>query len=983
MRYCNESPRSYSYGFVTRQFLLVAFALAFACVSLSAPAVTSPADESTTTSAETNGTTVAAVIDDGLVECNLKAASIDRVIEFICEHTGKPVVKMKKVVAELTIVTPGRIEPARALDLIYEALLREGFAVIESEDRIQLVPVEEVKQQDIMTISGDIPPDIAAQRSRLIRKVIDLKHAKADVVKSYIEPLLGKHAAVTPDNRTNQLIITDIVRNVEQYETMIRALDAVGFDQMQVKIIPVVHGDATEISALLKTFATGLANPTSKAAAPAAKPQPGRPPQPNQKGAPPAGAGPGAIIMPETRTNSIVVAAPLEQMERILELLAQLDVEKPQEVDIHLMQIEFADASEIADSVGRVIKRNVGKSLKDTIEITPTSRENALLILASERNFKMIEGVVKTLDTEEAQKQETRTYVLEHLDAEDTATELSDLYGSLQDSNPYYGYYSYSSRSRGSNSREAKFVAVARTNSLLVVAAPSEFETIEGLIKELDQPILVDDILPKIYYIENANAKDVEKVLNTVFDGEKKEERNLPYYYYDSRGSDTKKSVTGRLSGKVSFSADENTNSIIAITNNKLNYEIVDEMIAKLDIALPSLANTIVIPLEYESAVDLAMALNNLFGTPVKPPAQQKKEEEEELIARIFYNWGGDKKGDERPISSLIDRVRVVAHERTNSLMITAASHHFPVIQDLVASLDMPEPQVLVRIRVLEVKRGDSKKLGLRWTPDPSLFSPDDLENAIQVIGGLQIIDEFGGAGQGPRSASSSLLKGASYTQPLGSTNGIISSTVNLDLLLQLLLKNTDSQIIIQPDLYVNNNQKGRIFVGDNVPRVASTEQTPQGGTNVNVNNEDIGIDMEVTPKINEQDVVMMKVHLVTSQLSGQVRLGSDIVQKREYETEVGVKSGETMVLGGIRLSTEGKTVRKMPILGYIPILGYLFRSYDINNQSSDLYAFISPVVVDGETRARAVVKDVVEDAVGFDELLKEPLAPGVDAETE
>ncbi|CAN5486065.1 hypothetical protein BH09SUM1_BH09SUM1_23360 [soil metagenome] len=885
--------------------------------------------------ATTSPTLTAAVTEDTPIDFNLRGANIDAVVTFITQHTGKPVVKDKTVSPQLTITTPKKVTSYQALDLIYDALRIEGFAVIETEDLIQIVPAADTAKYDIMTFSGPLPPDVVRQRGRLIRRIIPLTNVRAGVMKAYLDPIIGKSAAVAADERTNKLLITDSVRNIERYEAILKELDVVGFDNMEVKVVPLEHADATVLTNIVtETIVKAAPSPT---------------------GGPDKAAGT-VVVMADVRTNSIIVAAPMERMNSVVDFISKLDNPKPKDVSVHVVQIEFADAGELANAVSDLFRKRSGKSMKDEIDVRATGQDNALLILASDENYRLIMDVVKTLDTEEAQKRETRKFELKHLDAEDTAKELGKLYGDMQSNNRGYNFFGGSSRSE----KEVTFVPITRSNSVMVIAPPSEFKLIESLVEEIDKPVNAEDILPKIYRIRNAKASEVEKVLNSVFGEEKSSNNNYYDFWYGGNNKDDKSGV-GRLTGKVKFSSDENTNSIIAITNNRMNYEVVDKMIEKLDTSIPELANTIIVPLQYADAVRLADTLNSLFGKPVAKPPAEKKEGDETTEVSSFYWWGADsaKKEGDRPISNLIEQVRFVPDPRTNAILVTTSAQNFPIVRQLVQDLDKEEPQVLIKVRIIEVTRTKDKRIGLRWTPDPSIYSQEDMDQAVRVLGGLDFIDTFGGKNGGDITAGNTNLNGRNFSSTMTGERGIISSSVNLNLLFQLLMKNLDAEIVINPTLYVSNNQKGHLFVGQNVPRLKGSQFTPEGSRNDSIDNEDIGINMDITPNISRNGQVVLSVMLTTAQLTGETRFGSDILQKREYNTKIAVAGGETMVVGGIRLGNDLSVVRKVPILGDIPFLGELFKNRNTNHSVTDLYAFITPEIVSTREHADTVTTEI------------------------
>ena len=134
-----------------------------------------------------------------------------------------------------------------------------------------------------------------------------------------------------------------------------------------------------------------------------------------------------------------------------------------------------------------------------------------------------------------------------------------------------------------------------------------------------------------------------------------------------------------------------------------------------------------------------------------------------------------------------------------------------------------------------------------------------------------------------------------------------------------------------------------------------------EGGQLFDYDHEDIGVIMEITPHINKNGDVVMTVSLETSQATGETRFGSDILQKREYDTQIAVRSGETMVMGGIRLTSQTETIRKIPLLGSIPYLGVLFRNRATVDSTTNLYAFITPSVVSDDERTQSITEEYEE----------------------
>src|SRR5262249_30713358 len=157
-------------------------------------------------------------------------------------------------------------------------------------------------------------------------------------------------------------------------------------------------------------------------------------------------------------------------------------------------------------------------------------------------------------------------------------------------------------------------------------------------------------------------------------------------------------------------------------------------------------------------------------------------------------------------------------------------------------------------------------------------FDADDKENSIIGNVNMTYKDVFAG----------SELANALHT-------GVLRSTVNLDVLIQFLAKNTDSRTRAEPRINVADNERGKLSVGSRIPFIAGSLSTPEGNRNDTFQYIDVGIILEVTPHINTDNEVTLKVRVEASQIRpGQTLFGGAIIDTRNYRTDISVKSGET-----------------------------------------------------------------------------------------
>jgi len=859
--------------------------------------------------------------EPGKIPINLKDAPIDQIVKFLSDKTGKVVFKSKDVQAKITISCPEPVTTERAIELIGRALRLEGVVVLELDDVIYLVPEKKLAEMPVQMVE----PLGKAPRVGFVQKVIPIKFADVLDVEGLIKPLLPEGSKLVADPRTRKIIITAPAHVLINLESVIGQLDVLEMKETQVRIFQLKHAVAEEIAPILETILQNAEAGSGEAKGPS---------RPGQK---PSGK-PGereVTVVAYKAANWILVRAPKEKLEAAAELIKELDRERPRELELNVILLTHAEARDLARQLSDLFRRRPRKkTIGDTVELTADDRANALIVLSSTANFELIKAIIAQLDTEEARQRETRSYPLKYADAEDAAEQLNDLYSQLSET--YYPWgYSYRRRDY---SVTARFVPERRTNTLIVIAAPTEFEQIEALINRLDQPISEAEVSPRIYHIRNIDAKELTDVLNQIFGVDEDRRTGGFSFYYRPR---TREREVGRLYGKVRFVHEPTTNSVVVITNNKENFPIIEALIESLDRTTVEYANTMVYELENADAADLADQLNSLFALPGAGGRPQGEGEQER-----FYSWllgTAGRREEERPISNLIGQVRVVPDTRTNSLLITTAVQNREVLGQLIKELDREAPKVLIKVRLVEIIRAQESRIGTRLSSDVSIFESRDL--------------------------NSGLLTAFGYTWEEITTDSVVTADVDLALLIQFLLRNFNSRVLSQPWQVVNDNKEARIFVGSEVPFITTSIQEP--GTTaekVSFDYKKIGTELVITPRINRSNKVVTTVQISASQIrEGETLFGGVITDTREYSTEVAVESGQTLVIGGIMRHEEGEVINRVPILGRIPVLKLLFSKKDKTLTTTELIAFITPTVLRKRADDDAVTSQQSEELEGLD----------------
>jgi type IV pilus assembly protein PilQ len=288
--------------------------------------------------------------------------------------------------------------------------------------------------------------------------------------------------------------------------------------------------------------------------------------------------------------------------------------------------------------------------------------------------------------------------------------------------------------------------------------------------------------------------------------------------------------------------------------------------------------------------------------------------------------------------SALSQRGEVQVDARTNTLIIRDLADRLQGAADILAVLDRPQPQVEIEARIVQTTRDFARALGVQWgvtgRADPALGNTTGLAfpNSGSVTGRL-------GGTQGPGGADTAVnLPAAGASTALGLALGSINGAFNLDVALSALERNGNGRLLSTPRVSTQNNVEAEITQGIQIPI-----QTVANNT-VTVQFKDAALTLRVTPQITASNTVIMRIALenATADFSRAVN-GIPPINTQRALTSVLVADGETTVIGGIFTSDENTRQDRVPVLGRMPLLGWLFRNDSVSDQSRELLIFITP----------------------------------------
>ncbi len=289
----------------------------------------------------------------------------------------------------------------------------------------------------------------------------------------------------------------------------------------------------------------------------------------------------------------------------------------------------------------------------------------------------------------------------------------------------------------------------------------------------------------------------------------------------------------------------------------------------------------------------------------------------------------------------LTPRGSLSVDKRTSTMVVKDVAAVFPEIANILATLDKPTPQVLIEGRIVEVNTANTWDLGIQWGLN---VSPT---NTLSSIGGLSGLPRVG---TGPFTGKNYLVdfpsKNATTNSGSGFTFGVISpdGTVGLDLQLSALETIGKGKIISNPKILTVDNGKAKILQGKSIPvRKLTTEGT------ISTEFKDVTLELIVTPHITPDGSVSMAVEIKKEELDPTVPSVEGVpgTDKKEANTNVIIRNGETVVIGGMYKIQTSESDTGVPGLMKIPILGWLFKNRVEDTKTSELLIFITPRIVE------------------------------------
>lgn len=715
-----------------------------------------------------------------------------------------------------------------------------------------------------------------------------------------------------------------------------------------------------------------------------------------------------ASFIPVVKPNAILILAPEIDLPSIKELADQLDTQVDPESEFKVFNLRNAIASQVADSITTFYEERGG--LGTRVRVIADSRTNAVIVQGRMNDLEEVSRLVEKIDKDEpGSVHRVEIVQLRHATAEELTDTINNAIQSAINAAPQPttggqggfggGGATANQDLQGTKSVALEFLSTTssgrellrsgiladvrvnadpRTNNLVISAPEASMPLLLALVDQLDQPpTAVSEI--KVFALKNADAEQSVELLGTLFENQNQEDQ---LGIVIAGAEDAASSLV-----PVVFSADLRTNTVLAVGSPE-TLSVVEAILLRLDTTESRERTTNVMKLRNVEADIVAAALDDFL---------EQQSELQDASDGLLSN-----------IERLRKEVIVAADNNSNSLIVSASPEYYSQISQIVQELDATPPEVIIQALIVEVQLDNTDEFGVELGfQDPTLFSRSILSSVADIVTTNTTTTELGvqttttniesrnpTPGFNFNNTVSALGNNSSGDTSVVGTQGISNFSLGrqngdlgfggfvfsaqsdaVSVLVRALAARRTVHILSRPQIRATNNQPARMEVGQLVPVVNGVTVTDNFVT-PDIQQQSVGINLQVTPRVTADGTVNMSVFAEKSALApGGVPVFTDvttgnvvesvIINSAIAETVVAVPNGQTIVIGGMITKSDETLERKVPWLGDLPLIGSAFRYDGTNTTRSELLIFLTPRIIYNDIDAE-VIKQIESERLHF-----------------
>lgn len=363
-------------------------------------------------------------------------------------------------------------------------------------------------------------------------------------------------------------------------------------------------------------------------------------------------------------------------------------------------------------------------------------------------------------------------------------------------------------------------------------------------------------------------------------------------------------------------------NNALIVSDYPKNLQTIKKLIESIDTRdLTSTQYNHVVPLKNSDSKLLVTTLNNVISKKVLKPGEP--------------------------------RTSVTNDDQSNSLIITATDEDFKDIQQTIEILDSERQQVYVKAKIVEISENKSTEIGMKYGVTGGLVNSSGLFTlGSKLTGGYMTADKSMLDYMNKTTSKTTIASnGSTITESsLGAIDDAIAgakSVLALGVSLSFLSENGAANVLSEPSLLCLNNQESSIYVGKTKSINAGTSVTSTGLSQTNFTRQDIGLSLKLKPRVSNDQKVSLNVEAKLEDIEAEGTQGQPTTTKREVKTTTIVQNGESVIIGGLIKDKKDTAVSQLPLLGDIPLLGYLFKNEAKTSDKINLVIVLTPYIVE------------------------------------
>lgn len=485
-------------------------------------------------------------------------------------------------------------------------------------------------------------------------------------------------------------------------------------------------------------------------------------------------------------------------------------------------------------------------------------------------------------------------------------------------------------------SKASVILSYPPTGMLVITDVQSNIKRLVKIVNALDVQGVGEQM--HIIPLKHAVASDTAASLNSIFQ-------------LDQAARRPQATMTMRII------ADDRTNSLIVLASEVFANR-VREFVAILDRDIPQGESKMhVYRLQYANSEDLAKVLMNLPSKDARPAAAAPGQP-----AAI--------PGLRSKLALLSSDVQIVSDKATNTLIITANKEDWRILEEVIRKVDVARAMVYIEALIMEVDVNKNFQLGVEW-------------RFVKDFGALSGFDTgrtagIAGSGGGGTAGAYNLFPGTSTAPafPGGFSLGVLAAGItlggivfpNIGAVMNAVQQDSSVHILSNPQLLTSDNEEATISVGKNIPYITRAERSQTNVDYTTYEYRDVGVILTITPSINTERFVRLKVNQeVSTIVQEESTQGLPTTLKRTAKTTIMIRDNQTIVIGGLMGDSSTSSNYQVPLLGDIPLLGWLFKTKGQRREKTNLFIFITPHIIETVAEAEAVKEIKREQIESFE----------------